>query len=368
MDGVEKMRVAINQLQEGCIVTEDITGMTKMPIISKNTVLNQELLNILNVFLIKEVEVARTLVDGQPFLPPELETEQTKEGDVAEDLIDSFLMGVQKFKREFEIWQAGYPVDISKVLAIMLPLVEKMEESPPSDIFRLYYLSTDDQYIYQHAVAVGMLSAYIGKKLKYGKSDIIQLAIGGCLIDAGMAKVNSAIIKKSGPLTIEEYEQIKKHPLYSFQMVQELPLLKEETKYAIYQHHERLDGSGYPNSKKDKELYPIGRIIAVADAFHAMTSQRMYRRKRSPYQVLEMLIENHFGKYDVAALNALSVGIITFSIGSTVKISNGQAAKILFMDETAPTRPLVEISSTGEILSLKRNRHLYIEEVLNNHI
>ncbi|WP_367949376.1 HD-GYP domain-containing protein [Bacillus sp. FJAT-29790] len=362
------MRVKIKELQEGCILSEDVYSLTNRPIISKRTILSDELLEILKVFQIEVVEVDKMLVNGLPYIPKEVVDEERNNSQGVPSgeelsLEDMFLIGVQNYKREFKGWQSGMSIDISKIRNIMLPLVEKSEASP-SDLFSLHHLSTNEEYLYQHSVAVGLISAFIGKKLKLSKGDIVQLAIGGCLSDSGMAKINPTILNKNTSLTLEEFEEIKKHPAYSYKMVQHISLLKENTKIGIVQHHERLDGSGYPFGEQNNKINIFAKMIAVADTFHAMTCKRLYRRKQSPFRVLEMMIQDSFGKYDIAAIRALGSGIMTFSIGSSVKLSDGQVAEILFIEENSPTRPLIKVTDTGEIIHLEKNRQLFIEEVL----
>lgn len=361
------MRVNIRELQEGCILSEDVHSMTNKPIISQNTVLTAESLEILKAFLVQQVSVEKTLVNDMPFLSAEtveMETAISKKhaGENEMDLLDMFLIGVQNYKKEFIAWQSGLPIDISNIRKIMLPFIEKLEKYP-ADVFSLHHLSTNEDYIFQHSVAVGILSAFIGKKLKLQKGDLVQLALGGCLSDSGMSKIKAAILNKTSSLTLEEFDEIKMHPVHSFKMVQNISLLRESTKIGIFQHQERLDGSGYPFGEKNQKINSMAKIIAVADSFHAMTSNRLYREKQSPFKVLDTLLHENFGKYDMASILALRSGIMIFSIGSRVKLSDGQIAEILFIEEKAPTKPLVKVLDTGEIIHLETHRLLFIEEV-----
>jgi len=361
------VRVKIQELQEGCILAEDVYCLTNRPIVNKKTVLTNETLNILNAFLIKDVVVDKMMVDGKNFIPADFIEEEKEQIDAhtesEKSFIDMFLMGVRQYKKEFKSWQSGLPIDITIIRNILLPLIEKLDSSS-SELFSLHHLSTNEEYLYQHSVAVGLLSAFIGKKLNYSKGDIVQLALGGCLADAGMAKIKPAILNKSSTLSLQEFEEVKRHPAYSYKMVKDIAVLRESTKIGIVQHHERLDGSGYPLGELDNKINSIAKIIAVADTFHAMTCSRLYRRKQSPFKVLEMMLQDSFGKYDIAAMQSISSGIMTFSIGSKVKLSDGQIAEILFIEERTPTRPLIKITSNDEIINLEKNRQLFIEEVL----
>ncbi|MFD2443703.1 HD-GYP domain-containing protein [Bacillus sp. CGMCC 1.16607] len=362
------MKVRIKELQEGCILTKDVYSWTNRPIITKKTVLTGEMIEVLHAFLIKDVTVEKTLVNGMPFIPAELIEEDNPKIDnknikVVKGFIDLYLEAVKDYKREFLSWQAGLPIKIGPIREILLPLLDKLEESP-SEIFYLHHLSNKEDYLYHHAVTVGLVCGFIGKKLNFPKGDWVQLSLAGCLADCGMAKINPTIINKKTALTASEYEEVKKHPIYSYRLVQEIQVLRQDTKVAILQHHERIDGSGYPLGDQNSKINTFAKIIAVADIFHAMTSERMYKSKQSPFKVLEMILQDSFGKFDMSVVKVLISALMNFSIGGKVKLSDGQTAEIVFIDGQNPTRPLIKLLETDDIIHLEKNRHLFIEEVL----
>ncbi len=362
------MRVLIKEVQEGCILSEDVIGSSGRAIVQKKTVLTSELLEVLKAFLIPELEVEKTLSSGHPFIPNEIllddEEVRREENEEPRELTftELFLQASRSFKKEFRSWQSGLPVDVTKVRSIIFPLIEKIDHNQ-ADLFQLHHFSTEEDYLYQHAVAVGLISSFISKKLGFNKGEIVQVALAGTLSDCGMAKLSEGILNKRTPLTQEEYQEVKNHPTYSYRLIQSTPFIREAGKIAIFQHHERLDGSGYPLGEKGQKIHQYAKIIGVADTFHAMTSQRLYRKKQSPFKVLEMMLQDLFGQFDIASIRALQAGIMNISIGSLVKLSNGQEAEILFIDDNAPTRPLVKVLPTAEIIHLQRNRMIFIDEV-----
>lgn len=359
------MKIRIDDLKEGCIISEDIFSLTNRPIVTNMTVVKKETIDVLKAFLVKEVEIEKMQIDGNSFNKAESSKEGGKASslDETDRLEDNFLIAVRKFKKEFSNWQAGSAIDINTIRKIMLPLIDEFVESP-IQLFSLHYFSTKEEYLYQHSIAVGLLSAYIGKQLNLDKAEVLQLAMGGCLADAGMSKMKNSILTKKAALTKEEFDEIKQHPIQSYKMVQNITVLRDQIKIAIFQHHERLDGSGYPQGKSGAKITDYAKIIAVADTFHAMTSNRNYRQKSSVFRVLEQMLEDNFGKYDINLLNILSKSIIRFSVGTKVKLSDNTIAEIIFMDEQKPTRPLVKLVDEGIIIPLEKNRQLFIEEIL----
>lgn len=360
---MNSLRVKTEYLQDGCILAKDVLGLTKNPIVNKNTILTLDLIEVLQAFLITEVSVEDVLINGKPFIPKEIIDNEADH--IIEELsfMSQYLTTVQKYKSLFLNWQAGTPVDVTSVRKIMLPLFEKAMEEP-AGILGLHHYCKKEDYLYHHAVSIGLLSGYIAKKLNFEQKDILQIVLAGSLCDCGMAKLPPKIMIKKSVLDVNEFEEVKRHPIYSLNMVQSSSFLKEEAKLALLQHHERLDGEGYPLGQKREKMHEFSRILAVADVYHAMTSERVYRKKHSPFKVLEMILYEDFGKFDIAVVNALVAGITHFSIGSKVKLSNGFTAEVLFIESNAPTRPMVRVIESEEILQLEKNRKLFIEEIL----
>ncbi|MFZ3590524.1 HD-GYP domain-containing protein [Bacillus sp. DJP31] len=360
------MKVHINQLREGCIISADVTSLTNRPIITKKTVLNDKKINVLHAFLIKEVQVEPTLVNGDPFRPNEIIDELGQE--VSEDLTIPFtshyLKSVQEFKKVFQSWQSGSQVDIVKVRKFFIALLERAV-AKPSEIFMLHHYSTKEEYLYHHSMTVGLLSGFLGKKLNYEKGEWMQIAIAGLLSDCGMAKINPKILEKQTALSPVEYNEVRYHPTHGYKLLQNLPVIREGVKLGVFQHHERIDGSGYPLGIGAEKIHPYGKIIAVADVYHAMTSERSYRTKQSPFKVLELIIQDSFGQFDIKVIQALTSGIANFSLGTRVRLSNDQVGEIVFVESKSPTRPMIKLELSGEFIQLSNRRDLYIDEILS---
>lgn len=355
------MRVRISQLKEGCILSNDILSLTNKPIIPKKTVLTDEHIHVLQVFLIKDVQVESFLINGEPFTP----SEQIEEIEVVEKentIVEDYLRSVKEYKQLFKSWQASALVEISKVRQIILPLFKRILEQP-KELFSLHRYTNREDYIYHHSVMLGLLSGYLGKKLKYSEGDCNHLAIAGLLSDCGMSKIDPKILLKNSSLTLAEYNDVKKHPLYSYRMIEKIPLIKDSVKLAVFQHHERVDGTGYVQGVTGERLHPFSKIVAVADVYSAMTLERPYSNRQSPFKALEEIRRESFGKFDMKVVEALTNGLGNISIGTKIKLSNGQSGEIVFIDKSQPTRPLLKINET-EFLDLKNYREIFIEEII----
>ncbi|GLH63931.1 HD-GYP domain-containing protein [Parageobacillus sp. G301] len=358
------IRAKLHQLQEGCILAEDVLGKTKKTIMPKNTVLTPALLNVLEKFLIEEVCVRPVLANGNPFRPAELFGQHDGDNTSNEQPISLYLKAVQKYKKAFQSWQSGFPIDIGEIRDIIIPLFDRFVHNR-KELLTLYRYATKEDYLYHHAVSVGLLSGFLAKQLDYSKGDCYQIVLAGILSDCGMAKVDQRILAKKSALTTSEYEEVKRHTVFGYRMVRKITSLKEGVKLTVLQHHERNDGTGYPFGIRDRQIHPYSKIVAVADVYHAMTSERLYRRKQSPFKALEKIQVEHFGKLSMEAIQILLDSLINFHIGKVVKLSNGEMAEIVFMQREAPTRPIVKIVDKDEFLSLSEHRDIHIEEVID---
>lgn len=363
------MRVATSQLEPGCLLTKDVMGRTNRPIVPKNTTIQPVHIDVLKKFKIDIVEVSNRRSDGSLFIaskPTDQEEDLHQEMRSEEpDLpfFESYLAAVQEYKKWFISWQGGSPLNISAIRKVMVPLLERAVDSAGREVFSLHHYTSSKDYIYHHSVAMGLLSSYVASKMGYNYGEWIQVGLAGLLADSGMAKVSERITWKEAPLTEREYEMVKNHPTYSYRNVEKIPTLSNHAKVAILQHHERLDGTGYPLGVSQNKIHPFSQIIAVCDMYHAMTSERMYRRKQSPYKVLEEILQEQFGRYDHKVISALVKEMTNYSTGTQIRLSDHREAEVIFVEKTNPTRPLVRIIEDGQILPLKEQLDLHIEEV-----
>lgn len=363
MDIIE---INVRELEVGKVIAKDIYAKSSHPIVNKNTPVTHEHFHIFKVFNIAKVPVYKDdLVKNEEKIESE-DVEKLENTETIEEVTFSvkYEFAVQQFKREFNNWAAGAKIEIANVRNIIIPLIDEILEDRKL-IFELNNFSNPKDYLYHHCVATGLISAVIIHKLGYDRGDIIQMALTGCLADCGMSKIPTKIRDKRGLLNEMEFTEIRKHPIYSFNLIKDLTALRKEMKVAIYQHHERLDGSGYPLGKKIKEKTTIfSQIIAVADTFHAMTSERLYRSKESPFKVIEMIKEEEFGKFNIKVVDALTNVVADLPIGTKVELSNLERGEILFVNKFSPTRPIVKLEESNELIDLSKNRGYYISRII----
>ncbi|KMY55924.1 hypothetical protein AC623_19920 [Bacillus sp. FJAT-27231] len=361
------MYVKVENLKEGHILLDDVIGKSPVPLMEKETALTNWHIKILEAFLVNEVAI----VEGQlSEVVAKTETSEEKKSNKITpvpsqrtDFFQHYLQSVEEHKKEFQKWQAGSGVDIVKIREMILPLLDKAIDNP--DVFwKISNYVEKGNYISHHSISTGLLSGMIAMQLDYEKGMVVQSALAGTLADCGMARINPRILLKETSLTAGERKEVDNHPFLSYKMVKDIKLLKQEAKLAVFQHHERLDGSGYVNGVKAEKLLLISRIVALADVFHAMTAERPYRDRQLIFKVLEMFRQDFFGQFDLSAVKALTNLFTKLPSGTTVQLSDGQIATILFMKQQQPTRPLLQLQKDDTILDLEKRRDLYIEKIL----
>jgi HD-GYP domain-containing protein (c-di-GMP phosphodiesterase class II) len=163
----------------------------------------------------------------------------------------------------------------------------------------LLKITSHDFYTYTHSVNVGVLSVLLCKSL-FGRSDahdLHELGAGFFLHDIGKVRIDPAIINKRGKLTDAEMAVMRTHPDQGYTILSETKQLTEECKIIVVQHHERQEGSGYPQRLKGDGIHAYGRICSIADVFDALTSERSYQKKLDTFSALKLMKEqllDHF--------------------------------------------------------------------------
>lgn len=308
------LRIETSQLTPGCILSKSVFGKTKYPIIDKDTVITQDHIDFLHSFFIETVNVSRKLNNGQPFVVSKNavkksntnhafnKTKETKE--TKESFVIHYKRVKTSYERIFKSWGNSMPVDMPDLRKLLIPLIEWIEIDN-FDIYHLHSYSTKENYMYSHDLAVSILSAFLAKEMGYKKGEWIQIGLAGFLSNCGMSQIEMNTLKKATYLSHIEQEKIRKHPVYSYRMIESIRTITDAVKLAVVQHHERLDGSGYPLALKKSKIHKYARIIAVSDTYLAMTSERFYQKKQAPQIVLEKLQKEQALKLDPKVVQVL---------------------------------------------------------------
>lgn len=176
--------------------------------------------------------------------------------------------------------------------------------SDPKGLATFLHLSREETYPCRHAIATAVFSVLLAKAHEnVNEKTLTIIGLGGLLHDLGMSKLPDAIDDVNRKLTPEEWAQVKRHPHYGLEMIQDVKGFPEEVKLVIEQHHESWDGTGYPRGLRATEIYYPARVVAIADAFSALTTKRGGRSLYKPEDALALLMTEH-RKYDPQLIKA----------------------------------------------------------------
>lgn len=217
----------------------------------------------------------------------------------------------------------------------------------------LHEIRTYSDDTFTHSLHVAILAGILGKWCNYKGAALKELILAGLLHDIGKLLIPTDVLHKSGPLTTEEFAVIKRHPEEGFCLL-EAASVSSIIKDCILQHHERLDGSGYPFGLRAHEIRAEAKVIAIADIYNALTSDRVYRSKMTAFTALDILAKELYIKLDPFAGLTFMKNIQGQLIGSQVTLSNGEPAKVIGF-------PAKDSGFSKPLVQLKNNRFLDLQ-------
>ena len=236
-------------------------------------------------------------------------------------LFDDTIKGTESLFQQ--AMEKGF-IDEAQVDEILINLTTQLEKQKDV-VSLLLMLDGDNDYTYNHSLQVGMLAFYIAGWMGYNPEECLTVAKAGYLHDIGKSKISPEMLHKPGKLTPEEFEEMKKHTLYGYEIVKE-STQDEILATVALQHHEREDGSGYPHGLKGNDIHPYARITAVADVYSAMTTNRVYQTKQELISVLCELYSLSFGQLNGEATQELIKHMLPNFIGKRVLLTSGKRA------------------------------------------
>ena len=217
-----------------------------------------------------------------------------------------------------------------------------------------------DDLTYVHSMNVSLICNMIAGWLNYSEEETDVLTAAGLLHDIGKVKIPKKIINKKGKLSDKEFQIIKYHPMLGYEIIKDLPI-DERIKKAALMHHERYDGRGYPKGLKGNEIDEMAKIVAVADVYDAMTSNRVYREGLCPFDVISHF-QNDLSIYDPKYLLLFLKKTAETYISNKVLLNNGKEAEVLMINREALGRPVV--MSENKAIDLSKQHALKIVKLL----
>lgn len=255
---------------------------------------------------------------------------------------------------------------IQKVAAKLVSTV--IGEKKFETFINITNIPSKGDYLANHIVNTAILSILLGQKLGYSQIKLVNLAMAALLFDIGMVKIPIHITEKEGTLSQEEFNKIKTHPVHSYQIIAKEMGLPVEVARVGLEHHEKIDGTGYPRQVKGVELSEMSRIISIVDTYEAITKSRSYREGKDSYEAMKSVLGEGSKKLDPEILKVFLSMMSIYPVGSYVQLNTNAIAKVTSADPVSPFRPTVKIVmdefgdrvEDGEAIRLSKEKDVYI--------
>lgn len=212
-------------------------------------------------------------------------------------------------------------------------------------------LKVSDEYTFKHSVDVATMAMIVGKKHGFSDHEVHELGISGLLHDVGKSKIPNEVLNKAAKLTDEEFALMKQHTLFGFDILKKRNEFSEGIMLGVLQHHEKINGKGYPVGSPADKIHPYAKIISVADIYDALVTERPYK-KGFPKGVAIEMIMSMTGELDFDAMKSFLSSVIVYSVDSIIQLSNGEKAKVVENNPENCLRPKVVGLKTGKLYDL----------------
>ena len=206
------------------------------------------------------------------------------------------------------------------------------------------YLGKQEDFLYAHSVNASILATNLGLAYGLGRADLISLCMSALVHDIGYLKVPRDIINKPAKLTREEFDLVKKHTIYGVELLSKIEGIPESASEVVHQHHEKVDGSGYPNGKRGDEISRFSKIVAIAEVYEAITHPRPYRKEKIiPYQAVKTIVQKERDTFEPEFVKIFLNSVSPYPPGSFILLNNGVIGRVYGVNKGLPLRPVVEI-------------------------
>lgn len=212
-------------------------------------------------------------------------------------------------------------------------------------------LKTSDEYTFKHSVDVATIAMILAKQQGMSKKEIYEIGVAGLLHDVGKTKVPLEILNKPGRLDDDEFAVMKQHSVFGYKMLKERKDFNQQILYAVLQHHEKINGKGYPMGVQAGQITPYAKLLTVADIYDALVTERPYKKAFSQRNAVEMIM-SMTGELDMTAMKSFLESMILYPVGSVVELSNGEKAKVVRNNTHYILRPVVVGVESGNVYDL----------------
>lgn len=258
---------------------------------------------------------------------------------VPEQIQKEALKSLEYIINNVKIGKAVEEEPLKKVIKQMVEEITSHQEA----MLNLVKIKSHDEYTFVHSINVCVLAILIGIKRQFDKALLEEIALAGMLHDIGKVKISEEILLKDNKLSLKEYEEVRKHPIYGYEILNENNKLSEVTKLVAYQHHERINGRGYPLGLSINKLQLAVRLVALVNLYDSLTSDKPYRSKFLPHDAMRLIISQAGSNFPIEDVKKFVEDMSIYPVGSFVRLNTGEIGVVTKINRYAVIRPYVKI-------------------------
>ncbi|MBQ7635937.1 MAG: HD-GYP domain-containing protein [Lachnospiraceae bacterium] len=356
-------KITIAKVKPGMVLTEDVYNSVDQLVLSAGTVLSDHSITRLKFYSIREVTVSYEVKKRPPRQKKEPEnfvsyTEFVKKSDDFKNFSNAYTNSLNSVEDRMRAFAAtGKDLDTEALLNNVADVYSTVASH--GQLFDMLMCIRDlDDITFVHGLNVAIICTVFAQWLGFNRKDSDVLILSGLLHDIGKLSIPENILKKKSALTEEEFNIIKGHSKAGYDLLKGINI-DSRIPLAALQHHERSNGSGYPDGLMASHINEFAKIVAIADVYDAMTAARSYRGPICPLEVLNIFENDGLSKYDPKYLLTFMEHVISTYLNQYVLLSNGQIGEIVMVNKHSPARPIVRLLNS-ECIDLSTERDINI--------
>lgn len=307
------INLPIKKLRPGMVTAQSIYNTKGASYLTRGTAVSEQYISRLKKLGVTSLAVTSLNPAFAPSPPDDIIGERTR------------IKAIHKVYDTFHELEATGELNIEPLSAISETMLDDIL-SNQNNLVQLTDLRRHDDYTFSHSVNVAVLATMLGTLCRYSKSDLLTLVLGGLLHDIGKVNVPAKILTKRGRLTQSEFSLMKMHPALGEEKLLKLSVPSAKILAIIAgQHHEHLNGEGYPRHLIGDSIHRFARIVTIADVYDALTSQRSYKPAYKPHIAYRIMNRCSVGQFDLDLLNLFFNNVAIYPTGTVLKTTLGYA-------------------------------------------
>lgn len=320
-------RIHLEHLQPGMIIARTVVGVDGLALLTKNTTLTEMYIARLKKLGLGSIYIKDVTGDVEV---PEIISEQVRR---------SLTNTLNNSMKELS---SGKTIDMRPLKKSVNLLLDNII-SKHDALIQLEEIRTYDDYVFLHSINVAVFAIMTGQTLGYTENQLSELGLGALLHDIGMISVDPAVLYKVGPLTPQENDQIRAHAQIGFNMLRTYREVSTKSMHIAYQHHERMDGQGYPRGLPGSQILDYARIVSIVDTFDALISDRPHRTGCTTTDALTVIRKLAGTCFDPEIIEAFAANVALYPMNSLVRLNTGHTAVVVAVNRHRFNRPVIRV-------------------------